>query len=1596
MATCVLYNNQQGEEKKQAIHRYLTNIQAFHTNFGNLFKEKNMVSKKMCSKATCILFLFLAINIAYALDPDLVAWYQFDEGSGTTLIDSVGGHNATVNGSGGVWVTGKAGGAYNFNATAYAQASGLAAPGGTEQTVTFWFSGNESIVNGSGYPAGPAFYSNSGTVNYMDTSYNTGLGAVAATFVAGSGYSNQTLPVALNSVIKYGWHHLATVKNATAGTMEVYLDGEPMTTATGMTESIPASTNLFIGSSIYGGVIWNGAIDDMRIYTRALTQTEIAAVMNTSGIDPHLIAWYKFDEGAGTTLTDSIAGNNATVTNWGGGSGNVYVAGKLGGAYNFNAAVSGWNSGGAAMPGGTQQTVAFWFKGNDSIVNGSGYPAGPAFYSNSGTVNYMDTSYSTPLGAVAATVIAGSDYANQTSPVALDSVIKYGWHHITTVKDATAGTMKMYLDGVLMTTATGMTETIPASTNFFIGSSIYGGAIWDGALDDMRIYDRELTQNEITTLANTYDSDKAYYPNPGNNTTRIDPNTVLTWNAGTFAASHNVYFGTSFTDVNSATTASAAYKGNQTSCSYDPVTDLNQTYYWRIDEVNGVNVWKGDVWNFTTSKGTAPTDFYVATDGDDNNPGTSTAQPFQTIANARDTIRLYSALPAGGVKVWIRGGTYYLTAPLIFEPQDSGASTKPITYLAYPGEKPVISGGKVISGTWTSIGSNKYTITIPDAGSWWFRQLWCDGQRCQRARWPNPGSALLAITAVSPNMITLTMNQTISGSNLSANRTELVMHNLWTVARARVASKNGYTVSTSTVCGDSDNDSLKPFVSKAAFMEHNPDYIDQNTEWFLDPATGLLTYQSPAGTTPASSTFVAPKLKNLIIIEGDQNNTVKYLVFKGLSLKDTKWDLPDYGYVDLQAGHYHDNGSNYYLLPAAIHAIYAENCAFTRCSIANTGASGIGFSEGCNFNQVSDCEFYDVGGSGVVNGERSDLDTELVYSWANADAPNNNTISNNYLHKIGNEWFGCVGIFDAFSTNTNIVNNSIADSSYNGIELGIGQSANCQKNAMVSKNHVQHVMTKCQDGGGIYNIGPQNPDITDSANADDANIMDNWVHDVNVGVYTGGAILDLRYQNHGIMLDGMSADIYVLNNVTYGIYNGGQPNADYFKQTMQGYEPVRITEGTNYWNNPATSGTPLSIKNAAGTVASAPSDLIIAWSADYSSFTVTGNSEAWAQLDSAYINENSQTVLSSLTIEKNGAIHGTVSAALVATSTVTLKVTVKDPDGHVSSIATSNTLNTHKATGPSPADNASGVSTSTTLSWTVGYGATSHDVYFGSVFADVNTATTASPVFKGNQSGTTYNPGALNVAATYYWRIDEVGPGGTLKGMVWRFTTVNNNLPTFVAAGNVASGTGAITPALPANIVTGDILLLFLETANQAITIPTPNGGTWTQVTNSPQGTGTAGGSSATRLTVFWSRYNGTQGAPTTSDSGDHQLGRMIAIRGAVASGNPWDVTAGGIEATSDSSGSIPGATTTVGNTLVVAVVAASLPDATGTANFSSWANANLTSVTERTDNTVNSGNGGGLGIATGIKTAAGAYGNTTVTHASAAVKGMMSISIKP
>ncbi len=88
---------------------------------------------------------------------------------------------------------------------------------------------------------------------------------------------------------------------------------------------------------------------------------------------------------------------------------------------------------------------------------------------------------------------------------------------------------------------------------------------------------------------------------------------------------------------------------------------------------------------------------------------------------------------------------------------------------------------------------------------------------------------------------------------------------------------------------------------------------------------------------------------------------------------------------------------------------------------------------------------------------------------------------------------------------------------------------------------------------------------------------------------------------------------------------------------------------------------------------------------------------------------------------------------------------------------------------PSPGDGEKQVSIEKILSWSAGYGATSHDVYFGTV---------SPPPFIGNQNQETYDPGRMQKGTRYYWRIDEHNVTGAQQGNICTFMTTNQT-PTY-------------------------------------------------------------------------------------------------------------------------------------------------------------------------------------------------------------------------
>jgi hypothetical protein len=95
-------------------------------------------------------------------------------------------------------------------------------------------------------------------------------------------------------------------------------------------------------------------------------------------------------------------------------------------------------------------------------------------------------------------------------------------------------------------------------------------------------------------------------PVPGDGDVDVRPNVVLSWTPSLFADTHDVYFGTSFEDVNSAGRSTADILISQAqdanAINIPGVFALGQTYYWRVDEVNAApdnTIYRGDVWSFT-------------------------------------------------------------------------------------------------------------------------------------------------------------------------------------------------------------------------------------------------------------------------------------------------------------------------------------------------------------------------------------------------------------------------------------------------------------------------------------------------------------------------------------------------------------------------------------------------------------------------------------------------------------------------------------------------------------------------------------------------------------------------------------------------------------------------------------------------------------------------------------------------------------------------------------------------------------------------------------------------------------------------------------
>jgi hypothetical protein len=320
-----------------------------------------------------------------------------------------------------------------------------------------------------------------------------------------------------------------------------------------------------------------------------------------------LVAYWPFDEGSGTTLNDIVGSNNGSLQ-----GDPMWIVGPSGGALDFDGSedlVTIPNSPELQLRSTGQYTVAVWVY----VVDTS---SGLILFSGQGCVAwanwYLGVTWGEPdahnLGGPPKqpdNLVFGVRTANGgavASYVAAPFVAET-WMHVAATYDG--ATLRIYIDGQEVDSA----ENAPLpydQTNMPLniagdnGCSTIGRNWFTGKVDELQIHDEALTQAEIQDLMKP---SGAWNPNPVDRAIDVSVNPTLSWEPGRSAETHNVYFGTTLADVTSATATdhpNVEVSLDQSTNSYSPPGPLEygRIYYWRVDEIDAVTVWRGAVWSF--------------------------------------------------------------------------------------------------------------------------------------------------------------------------------------------------------------------------------------------------------------------------------------------------------------------------------------------------------------------------------------------------------------------------------------------------------------------------------------------------------------------------------------------------------------------------------------------------------------------------------------------------------------------------------------------------------------------------------------------------------------------------------------------------------------------------------------------------------------------------------------------------------------------------------------------------------------------------------------------------------------------------------------
>jgi hypothetical protein len=547
-------------------------------------------------------------------------------------------------------------------------------------------------------------------------------------------------------------------------------------------------------------------------------------------------------------------------------------------------------------------------------------------------------------------------------------------------------------------------------------------------------------------------------------------------------------------------------------------------------------------------------EIWVSPTGSDQHPGTQAlpkASLHAALREARELRRLNDASIKDGITIYMHGGRYVLDEPILLRSDDAGTLDSPTTIKAITGERPVLSGGKQVSG-WKKLTSNipglpfkakkhVWVAEAPREGGYLleFRQLWVNGKKAVRARDVNDDH-LPRITSWDKKTGTMGVpakwiSKFTRNTFQRPESMEFTIHQRWAIANLRVANmvQQGNEVLFTFQQPEARIQAEHPWptpmmadsVRSPFFLSNAIEFLDQPGEWFLDVRSQKLYYWPRKGENLNMADVVVPHLETLVEVAGTMDAPISDISFEGITFAYSTWMRPStHGHVPLQAGMYLldayklkppgvpgnqnkglENQAWIGRPPAAVQLRNVTNTRFERCRFEHLGSCGLDYVSGSQSDTIIGCVFQDIAGNGIQAGRFSEpgVETHLAYDPKNPwEICMGLTISNNLITNVTNEDWGCVGIAAGYVRGINIEHNDISNISYTGISLGWGwtKTANCMRENRVHANYIHHYARHMYDVAGIYTLSAQ-PNTFITENVIDNIYRPSYVHDPNHWFY---------------------------------------------------------------------------------------------------------------------------------------------------------------------------------------------------------------------------------------------------------------------------------------------------------------------------------------------------------------------------------------------------------------------------------------------------------------------------------------------------------------